>query len=687
MFQNCVSIIVISCLLVASITVQYVMYKQPLRAESCPLVAKSKIENDSVVDVKHGWPNKQSRTAYLALAAVDSWCRSEGVVYGLANSSLYGALLFGDYLTGSSDIYVALAFKSPPPVAEWFRKAKTLLEIGGQTNNSVELILLEGGHRVPASSVILHWEVVNETDIAPTRPIALGGFVYQAPAQPHAWLLRDGLIAQQTSASQSWTVGKQIPRIIHQVFIGPKEPPETLMQSCRKLHPDWKYMFWGNDNASDSVETLAAYNAQKALNGKADIVRWNVLKKFGGVWIDADTECLRPFDALLQTGAQFFAPMHNLFNNADPKTHQWELVACNVVGSTPDNPITNWIVQRMQDNPRAAGGEPWIQVGPGIVTEALKTVDFFEARSVRTPFWMFVPIHLSEKTVNRATHPYFKHAWATNEWGTTFNRYGKLGVEENACPDLNVEHAATHTLSCPVVDLSPANPALLSSELQSIYNRTWWSWRTPEQLERIMLNSLLKMFFGLVSEKQLQCWLIAGSLMGSLRHQTIIPWDDDTDILCEEAVKTLLLEHEFKLANQGYKLVPFWGGMKISALQFLSPHKHGWTFPFLDLFFAINKGDSLTIPTPHVNGRKQDIPRKLLYPAKTVCFEGLLCPAPQNSSAFLELYYGSTKWRHVCKRGPWNHILEQAQPGQWEISCRDLQPLWPILKTIPWSLE
>ena len=35
------------------------------------------------------------------------------------------------------------------------------------------------------------------------------------------------------------------------------------------------------------------------INGKADIIRWEILEKYGGVFVDADSICIEPVDDTL----------------------------------------------------------------------------------------------------------------------------------------------------------------------------------------------------------------------------------------------------------------------------------------------------------------------------------------------------------------------------------------------------
>lgn len=99
-----------------------------------------------------------------------------------------------------------------------------------------------------------------------------------------------------------WTADPRIPKIIHQIWVGPNTPPEhfTRWQALLlKLHPDWHYKLWTDaDVAQLTLVNKKYYDAETNYGAKADILRLELLDQFGGVYVDIDFECLKPFDPL-----------------------------------------------------------------------------------------------------------------------------------------------------------------------------------------------------------------------------------------------------------------------------------------------------------------------------------------------------------------------------------------------------
>ena len=89
-----------------------------------------------------------------------------------------------------------------------------------------------------------------------------------------------------------------IPRKIHQIWLGEKSIPKICkkwMNSWKELNPQWEYKLWNEQNIKElNVENLNVYSKDFNPGYRSDILRYVILKKFGGIYVDTDFECLKP---------------------------------------------------------------------------------------------------------------------------------------------------------------------------------------------------------------------------------------------------------------------------------------------------------------------------------------------------------------------------------------------------------
>ncbi|PWN36465.1 uncharacterized protein FA14DRAFT_175781 [Meira miltonrushii] len=127
---------------------------------------------------------------------------------------------------------------------------------------------------------------------------------------------------------------QRIPRIIHQVKLGNlKMQPKWIeaRKSCIDLHPDWQFKLWEDEESGNFVNTQFPNLLETYLNYPLEIQRSNVLRylvlhKFGGIYLDLDLGCKTPLDGL--RNESFLTPPANPsgINNA-------------FIASTPDHPF------------------------------------------------------------------------------------------------------------------------------------------------------------------------------------------------------------------------------------------------------------------------------------------------------------------------------------------------------------
>lgn len=99
-----------------------------------------------------------------------------------------------------------------------------------------------------------------------------------------------------------------IPRVFHQIWVG-AEPVldgfDRWRESWARHHPEWELRLWRDDNLPSDLRNSQAYERDRHPVERADILRLELLFRYGGVYLDADLECLKPIDPLID-GLEFF---------------------------------------------------------------------------------------------------------------------------------------------------------------------------------------------------------------------------------------------------------------------------------------------------------------------------------------------------------------------------------------------
>jgi mannosyltransferase OCH1-like enzyme len=121
-----------------------------------------------------------------------------------------------------------------------------------------------------------------------------------------------------------------IPRIFHQLWLGPKPFPEEYaryQQTWIDHHPDWELRFWTEEDLPGDLRRPEVYEKLRPPWVRTDILRLEVVWRFGGVHVDTDFECLRPIDPLLE-GVELFTGWmeHDRTNHA-------------ILGAVPEHPV------------------------------------------------------------------------------------------------------------------------------------------------------------------------------------------------------------------------------------------------------------------------------------------------------------------------------------------------------------
>ena len=119
-----------------------------------------------------------------------------------------------------------------------------------------------------------------------------------------------------------------IPRVFHQIWLGEGAFPYAVeRESWYRFHPDWEHRLWSERDLPRDLELTEAANLLRQPAERADILRLELLYRHGGVYLDADFECLKPIDPLVEGASCFLGLLDSgRVSNA-------------VIGSVPGHPL------------------------------------------------------------------------------------------------------------------------------------------------------------------------------------------------------------------------------------------------------------------------------------------------------------------------------------------------------------
>lgn len=182
----------------------------------------------------------------------------------------------------------------------------------------------------------------------------------------------------------------KIPKIIHQIWLGSPFPEryKRWQKTWKDKHPDWQYKLWtDSDVAAFKLTNQELFDQATNYGEKSDIFRYEILYRYGGLYIDIDFAALNPLD-FLHHRYDFYSCL------LPPDSH----LQCGIgiLAAKPEHPLFKKIIDVLHDHTRHK--DILARTGPTFFTNILlQELPDLEGTSIIFPANYFYPFSFTQK--------------------------------------------------------------------------------------------------------------------------------------------------------------------------------------------------------------------------------------------------------------------------------------------------
>ncbi len=163
--------------------------------------------------------------------------------------------------------------------------------------------------------------------------------------------------------SNTSNVAPRIPTTVHFIWLGPKPFPAESVKNVRSwiaMNPKWKIKFWTDRDRPAPCSTMEVCQVQNFVfthlrdryedtsnwGEKSDILRFEILFREGGVYVDHDANCIKTFEPL-HNDYDFYCglePPHQPFAGSR--------ITCGngLIGAAPKHPLIHQVMGWIDDH-------------------------------------------------------------------------------------------------------------------------------------------------------------------------------------------------------------------------------------------------------------------------------------------------------------------------------------------------
>ena len=303
-----------------------------------------------------------------------------------------------------------------------------------------------------------------------------------------------------------------------------------LVQKClltwKKLNPTWNINELDNSNLSQYIDLKQELpeNISITKASMSDVIRICLLEKYGGLWVDATTYCVKPLDDWLP---QYITSGFFAFSKYEPEHHM--LISSWVLYGDKDNYIIKKQKQSVIDYIHKS------KVGIGLLnpsSSAQYTDDWFHNKYDKEfYFWFHMLFTDSYQSDN-----VFKSIWDnTPNYSSDIPHTVQLGIgmltemNDNIQKRIIDTDAPLHKLTYRYDENEFKKGCVLDYLFENMNANN-----VIQKCSAKILNNTLGFYTNLLHLHNINNWFISyGTLLGIVRNNSCIEGDDDIDIIID----------------------------------------------------------------------------------------------------------------------------------------------------------
>ncbi len=205
-----------------------------------------------------------------------------------------------------------------------------------------------------------------------------------------------------------------IPKKIHQIWIGGPLPDvfKPLIQTWKKYHPDWEYVLWDDEKIKElfPLYNQKFYDESEGMGVKSDLLKWEIVYRYGGLYVDVDYECLRSHEELHY--------LYDFYTAFQPFDAFFVQLGAASFAASPGHPILKHTIETIKDDWHHKGAPK--KSGPVHFSKSfMATAGKNGSKDIAFPAFYFYP--LGSKEVILAYNEWIeKGAYAVHHWAMSW---------------------------------------------------------------------------------------------------------------------------------------------------------------------------------------------------------------------------------------------------------------------------